>query len=544
MSQGRRKSLSHRAGVTGVVVACVVALAAATVPAGATVKKQSSSTTPVTVGYDFTASTGMNFDPVNSVTGLNVYLQHLVMGGLFWNNQDGSLRPDLASGYKQVDDKTLEVTIRPNLKFSDGTPLTAENFKASVERLSQTRNNAIRPAYKNTSVIGGQLQSVVASSPTKLLLTFTAPVVGQAALMLAAVEGIPTHPSQITGANNLKAAPIGAGPYKIVSYTEGAQLELAPSPTYWDAKNVAIKNLKFVQNSIQGSGPTQGVNRTTTGEFDYFNAYYADTASVLAAGKGDIAAEVAPSNTLFTWFQVCKHPSGHHRRPGLGARGPERADGDEPDDRPRRLEQEHLRRVVGAAHAGLAQGSALLRRGGGQVVHVQREEGQGVHGQVGVPERLRVQRREQRDADHRPHLPVPAAAVGEDRHQDGDHPHLEHQRRLGPKGPAGMTNFPGIDSFRLTQRYPDPAANRHQGCGFGQLQPYVAGLQATPPSDVAGLKKVWRDVGRTVADTQSEIMLLWSLNADLYNKAKIKKVAKTTDGLGFEWIDPTRSTLK
>ena len=69
-------------------------------------------------------------------------------------------------------------------------------------------------------------------------------------------------------------------------------------------------------------------------------------------------------------------------------------------------------------------------------------------------------------------------------------------------------------------------------------------LQATPPNEVATLKKTWRDSARNVAETQSEIMLLWGLNQDLYNKTTVKKVVKTLDGLGLEWIDPTRSPLK
>ena len=141
-----------RARITALVMACVITLAALVVPAGASVEKASSSSGTLTVGYDFAFQGGMNFDPIGAITGLSAYLAHLVMGGLFWYNADGTLRPDLATGYKQIDDRTLEVTIRPNLTFSDGTPLTADNFKASIDRLTQARTNTIRPAMKGTSV--------------------------------------------------------------------------------------------------------------------------------------------------------------------------------------------------------------------------------------------------------------------------------------------------------------------------------------------------------------------------------------------------------
>ena len=123
---GRRPS-----AVSMMVVAIVVA--AITIPAvgvGAAKQAASGPSGSVTTSYDFAFQGGISFDPQNSVTGLNVYLQHMVMGGLFWYNSDGTLRPDLASGYTLVSPTVLEVTLRPDLKFQDGSPLTATEVKA------------------------------------------------------------------------------------------------------------------------------------------------------------------------------------------------------------------------------------------------------------------------------------------------------------------------------------------------------------------------------------------------------------------------------
>src|SRR4051795_10022945 len=102
----------------------------------------------VTISDDFAAVGGLSFDPKLSVTGLDGYLQHMVMGGLFWYNEDGSLRPDLASGYSVVSPTVLEVTLRPDLKFQDGSPLTATEVKANVERSATSTGTAIRTLTK------------------------------------------------------------------------------------------------------------------------------------------------------------------------------------------------------------------------------------------------------------------------------------------------------------------------------------------------------------------------------------------------------------
>ena len=215
-------------------------------------------------------------------------------------------------------------------------------MKASIERSATTSLTPIRIVVKYPSVNpSGQLQSIEILSPTKLRFTTTVPAAGTLALVLGSMEGVIVHPSQFNDPN-LRNAPIGAGPYKIVSYTPGTQLKLTASESYWNAKNVKIKDVTVIhQEGVTAAGPTQGINRTTTGEFDYFNAFAADTASVLAATKGDIASIISPSDTQYTWFNICKNAvqepgdrRRRHRGDGVRPRRCERAHGDEPDDRP------------------------------------------------------------------------------------------------------------------------------------------------------------------------------------------------------------------
>src|SRR3989442_890750 len=44
------------------------------------------------------------------------------------------LQPGLATSWRNVNDTTCELTLRPGLKFHDGSPLTAEDVKATLER--------------------------------------------------------------------------------------------------------------------------------------------------------------------------------------------------------------------------------------------------------------------------------------------------------------------------------------------------------------------------------------------------------------------------
>src|SRR5437667_10878672 len=44
------------------------------------------------------------------------------------------LQPGLATSWRYVNDTTWELTLRPGVKFHDGSPLTAEDVKATLER--------------------------------------------------------------------------------------------------------------------------------------------------------------------------------------------------------------------------------------------------------------------------------------------------------------------------------------------------------------------------------------------------------------------------
>src|SRR2546430_10602733 len=44
------------------------------------------------------------------------------------------LQPGLATSWRNLNDTTWELTLRPGVKFHDGSPLTAEDVKATLER--------------------------------------------------------------------------------------------------------------------------------------------------------------------------------------------------------------------------------------------------------------------------------------------------------------------------------------------------------------------------------------------------------------------------
>src|SRR5258706_4509091 len=62
---------------------------------------------------------------------------------------DTSLKlvPGLATAWKNVNDTTWEFTLRPGVRFHDGSPLTGEDIQATLERNLQPGKTVVQPGF-------------------------------------------------------------------------------------------------------------------------------------------------------------------------------------------------------------------------------------------------------------------------------------------------------------------------------------------------------------------------------------------------------------
>src|SRR5256712_12949574 len=77
-----------------------------------------------------------NWDPPNSVLRESIILGYHVFDHLAARDlKTGKVGPSLATSWENLDDTTWEVKLRPGVRFHDGTPFTARDVKASVDRV-------------------------------------------------------------------------------------------------------------------------------------------------------------------------------------------------------------------------------------------------------------------------------------------------------------------------------------------------------------------------------------------------------------------------
>lgn len=146
--------------------------------------------------------------------------------------QDHALRavPRLARGWRAIDAATWEFVLRPNVTFHDGSPLTADDVKASIERAQGLTGPR---TYRNYLQ---DVDSVAVIDPLKVQIKTKEPSPGLPD-NISLIAIIPKSKAQAGEDAFAKGeAAIGTGPYRYSEWQRGERVVLVRNDKYWGAK--------------------------------------------------------------------------------------------------------------------------------------------------------------------------------------------------------------------------------------------------------------------------------------------------------------------
>ncbi len=126
-------------------------------------------------------------------------------------------------------------TVRAGAKFHNGEPVTAEDVKFSFERYRGTSATLMKARVATVEVPDARTVRFVLKQPWPDFLTFYAAATGAGWI-------VPKKYVQQVGEEGFKKAPVGAGPYKFVSFTPGVELVFEAFDDYW-RKKPSVKRL-------------------------------------------------------------------------------------------------------------------------------------------------------------------------------------------------------------------------------------------------------------------------------------------------------------
>lgn len=172
---------------------------------------------------------------------------------------DGEVLGDLAESWEFLDDMNVQFKLKEGVKFSDGTPLTSEDVKFSLERQKESAKVGHLVAMIDTVEVVDDLTFIIhMNQPSNALLTSLAHA-GGAILCKSYTEKLESE------GKKLADAPMGTGPYTFVSWMAGTSVELKKNPNYFDPERAA-KNEGLILKAI-----TEETSRTIAlenGEID------------------------------------------------------------------------------------------------------------------------------------------------------------------------------------------------------------------------------------------------------------------------------------
>jgi peptide/nickel transport system substrate-binding protein/oligopeptide transport system substrate-binding protein len=209
--------------------------------------------TTQTLNFPFQAGISdiKTFDPALSTDAASIAAIDLVFTGLVQFNDKLEVQPQLAASYVLGSDGlTWTFKLKPNLKFSDGTPLTSADVVYSIDRaLQPATKSVVGPTYlglikDSDKLNAGKIPTIIGDS----LLTPDANTVVIIANKKAAyfLDALVYSTSYVVEKSLIDKYPTtwtdhlseggGDGPFKVQTFTHGTNIVLVPNPDYYGAK--------------------------------------------------------------------------------------------------------------------------------------------------------------------------------------------------------------------------------------------------------------------------------------------------------------------
>jgi peptide/nickel transport system substrate-binding protein len=193
------------------------------------------------VGYSGASIT--NFDPHTGASGAEHQFFFMITDPLVGYDQKGQLDASisLAEKWENPEPTKVNLKLRPNIKFQDGTDFTADDVKWNIERVIDPSVGATPrsdlAAIQSVQAVDKLQVSITLKEPSAPLLTNLGDRGGQM-VSRSALDKM--------GKDAFRRAPVGTGQFVLKEWVDDAYLLFERNPNYW-RKDAAGNQLPYLQ---------------------------------------------------------------------------------------------------------------------------------------------------------------------------------------------------------------------------------------------------------------------------------------------------------
>jgi peptide/nickel transport system substrate-binding protein len=179
------------------------------------------------------------FDPAETQGIITPFLVMYAIHDAMAKSMPGnSTTPSLAESWQMSSDgRTYDFTLRKGVKFHNLDTLTSEDVKFSFDRYRGAGAKALKDRVAAVETPGPYQVRFRLKNPWPDFMTFYTAASGAGWI-------VPKKYVEKVGEDGYKKLPVGAGPYKFVSFTPGIELVLEAFDGYW-RKTPSVKRLVF-----------------------------------------------------------------------------------------------------------------------------------------------------------------------------------------------------------------------------------------------------------------------------------------------------------
>lgn len=207
-----------------------------------------------------------SLDPLKAVGLPEIQVIRDLFEGLTNQDAQGKIVPGVAQSWSSNDNKTWVFTLRNNARWSNGEPVTAQDFVYSWQRLVDPKNSSPFAWFAGLSgienaaaITKGEMTpdklGVVAQGKTQLKVTLDRPVPWFPALV-ANVALFPVPQKTIAQEGDSWTAPgklVGNGAYQLSERVVNEKIVLVRNPGYWDDAHSVLTKVTFVPLNEESS---------------------------------------------------------------------------------------------------------------------------------------------------------------------------------------------------------------------------------------------------------------------------------------------------
>jgi peptide/nickel transport system substrate-binding protein len=165
-----------------------------------------------------------------------------IYGQLFEQGPNGTVLPDLATGYQWIDSHmALKITLRHGVSFTDGTPFNASAVEYNI-------NRDLTPSYAcHCAANFAAVSSVTTSGNYTVILHLSRLFSPLPSAFINAIPGYIYSPTalQSEGEQQFSEKPVGAGPFEVQADVANSTLTLVKNPGYWEKGHPYLAGLTF-----------------------------------------------------------------------------------------------------------------------------------------------------------------------------------------------------------------------------------------------------------------------------------------------------------